>query len=92
MIRHAQEGKIDYILVKSISRFARSTTDTIVYLQKLKEMGVGCYFLEQGIDTLSNIGHTVIDALATIAEEGSRDLHAYYTQGKQEAGGGIESL
>lgn len=68
MLRHAEAGTIDYIITKSISRFSRSTTDTILTLRKLKDLGVGVYFLEQNIDTLSDVGQMVIETLATIAE------------------------
>ena len=74
MMRHAEAGTIDYIITKSISRFSRSTTDTIRTLQKLKQLGVGVYFLEESIDSLSNIGHIVIDTMATIAEMESASI------------------
>lgn len=68
MIKHAENGCIDYIITKSITRFSRSTTDIILTLQKLKSLGVGVYFMEQGIDTMSNVGQIVIDTLASISE------------------------
>lgn len=68
MIKHAEAGCIDYIITKSITRFSRSTTDVILTLRKLKALGVGVYFLEQGIDTLSDVGQIIIDTLATISE------------------------
>ncbi len=74
MISHAELGTIDYIIMKSLSRFSRSTVDTIKTLQKLKALGVGVYFMEQGIDTLSDIGDLAINALATIAENESESL------------------
>lgn len=74
MIKHAESGTIDYIITKSISRFSRSTTDTILTLRKLKALGVGVYFMEQGIDSLSNIGQIIIETLATIAEMESASI------------------
>ena len=74
MMRQAEAGTIDYIITKSISRFSRSTTDTIRTLQKLKQLGVGVYFMEESIDSLSNIGHIVIDTMATIAEMESASI------------------
>lgn len=68
MIKHAEAGCIDYIITKSITRFSRSTTDIILTLRKLKALGVGVYFMEQGIDTLSDVGQIIINTLATISE------------------------
>ena len=45
MIRHCQNGKIDLIITKSISRFARNTMDSVGYVRKLKAMGVGVIFV-----------------------------------------------
>ena len=49
MIRLCRQGKVDMIITKSISRFARNTVDCLVYIRKLKEMGVDVFFEEQGI-------------------------------------------
>ncbi len=51
MIRDCKKGKIDRIIVKSVSRFARNTEELLVTLRFLKEIGVSVYFEEQGIDT-----------------------------------------
>lgn len=51
MIRDCKKGKIDRIIVKSVSRFVRNTEELLVTLRLLKEIGVGVYFEEQGIDT-----------------------------------------
>lgn len=51
MIRDCKKGKIDRIIVKSVSRFARNTEELLVTLRLLKEIGVSVYFEEQGIDT-----------------------------------------
>ena len=68
MIKNAEKGCIDYIITKSIARFSRSTTDTILTIQRLKAIGIGVYFMEQNIDTLSDAGNFVIETLATVAE------------------------
>lgn len=44
MVRDALDGKIDLIVTKSVSRFARNTVDSLVTIRKLKEKGVECYF------------------------------------------------
>lgn len=51
MIGDCQKGKIDRIIVKSVSRFARNTQELLVCIRMLKEFGVSVYFEEQGIDT-----------------------------------------
>ena len=51
LIRDCKKGKIDRIIVKSVSRFARNTRELLVTLRMLKEIGVSVYFEEQGIDT-----------------------------------------
>ena len=51
MMESARQGLIDVILVKSVSRFARNTEDSLKYTRELTEMGVGVYFEKEGIDT-----------------------------------------
>lgn len=51
LIRDCKKGKIDRIVVKSVSRFARNTQELLVCIRLLKEIGVSVYFEEQGIDT-----------------------------------------
>ena len=52
MIRHCRQKKIDLILTKSISRFARNTLDCLRYVRALKELGIGVYFEKENINTL----------------------------------------
>ena len=51
LIHDCKKGKIDRIVVKSVSRFARNTQELLVCIRLLKEIGVSVYFEEQGIDT-----------------------------------------
>ena len=51
MVSDALAGKIDLIVTKSVSRFARNTVDSLVTIRKLKENGVECYFEKEGIFT-----------------------------------------
>ena len=51
MLADCRKGRIDKILVKSISRFARNTTDCLEALRELKALGISVYFEEQNIDT-----------------------------------------
>ncbi len=74
MIEDCRLGKIDRILVKSISRFARNTVDTLAYIRELKELGVSVYFETQGIDTMTPNGEVLITILAALAEQESRTI------------------
>lgn len=74
MIRDCHEGKIDRILIKSISRFARNTVDTLKYVRELKELGVSIVFETQGIDTMTANGEILITILAALAEQESRTI------------------
>ena len=60
MVKDALDGKIDLILTKSVSRFARNTVDTLTTIRKLKERGVAVYFEEQSINTLDGKGELLI--------------------------------
>lgn len=74
MIADAMEGKIDYILAKSISRFARNTVDALEYTRKLKEKGVGVYFEEQALDTLNVASEIFLTIHAAFAQEESHSI------------------
>lgn len=74
MIRHCEEGKIDKILCKSISRFARNTTDLLDTVRNLKELGIGVTFEKEDIDTLSVQSEFVLSTIAAIAQEESRSI------------------
>lgn len=52
MIEEAMEGNIDYIITKSISRFARNTLDCLKYIRKLKENNISVYFEKENINTM----------------------------------------
>lgn len=56
MIEKAKQGEVEYIITKSISRFARNTVDTLTNIRMLKSIGVGVWFEKEGIDTLEAKG------------------------------------
>ena len=60
MLQECREGKIDLILVKSISRFARNTLTLLNTVRELKGLGIGVYFEEQKLDTLSGDGEFIL--------------------------------
>ena len=63
MIADALDGKIDLIVTKSVSRFARNTVDSLVTIRKLKENGVECYFEKEGIFTFDGFCDLTFAAL-----------------------------
>ena len=74
MIEDCRVGKIDKILVKSISRFARNTVDALNYIRELKDMSVSVCFENENIDTLTPGGEVLITILAAMAEQESRTM------------------
>ena len=74
MVADALDGKIDLIITKSLSRFARNTVDTLNTIRKLKITGVGVYFEKEDINTLDNKGEFLITLMSSLAEEESRSI------------------
>lgn len=74
MLRKARNGEIDLIITKSISRFARNTVTVLKVARELKELGVGIFFEEQNINTLSGDGEMMLAVLASFAQEESRSM------------------
>ena len=69
MIADAKSGKIQYILAKSISRFARNTVDVLAYVRELKSYGVSVLFEKEKIDTGDAISEFVLSVYAASAQE-----------------------
>lgn len=74
MIADCEAGKIDYIITKSISRFARNTLDCIGYVRKLQGYGVQLYFEKEGIDTGDATSEMLLTIMASFAQEESRSI------------------
>lgn len=74
MIEDCMAGKIDMILTKSISRFARNTVDCITYIRQLKEKNIALFFEKENINTLDGAGELLITILGSLAQEESRSL------------------
>ena len=68
MIGDCRTGRIDLVLTKSISRFARNTVDLLETVRELKNLGVDVYFEEQNIHTLSEEGELMLSLLASFAQ------------------------
>lgn len=74
MIADCDSGKIDIILTKSISRFARNTVDLLNTVRHLKEIGVGVRFERENINSMSGDGELMLSILASFAEAESNSL------------------
>ncbi len=85
MVRDALDGKIDLILTKSVSRFARNTVDALTIIRKLKEKGIEVYFEKENIRTLDAKGEMMITLMSSLAQEESRSISENVTWGKRRA-------
>ena len=74
LLADCRAGKIDIVLTKSISRFARNTVTLLETVRELKALGVDVYFEEQNIHTESSDGELMLTILATYAQEESRSV------------------
>lgn len=84
MIADAMDGKIDLIVTKSISRFARNTVDSISTVRQLKAKGVEVYFEKDGLWTFDPSSELTITILSSIAQEESRNLSQNVTWGQRK--------
>ena len=74
MLEDCEEGKIDIILTKSISRFARNTVDLLETVRHLKNLGIEVQFEKENIHSLSEDGELMLTLLASFAQEESRSI------------------
>lgn len=74
LVEDAKNGKIDLIITKSISRFARNTVTLLRTIRELKQCGVDVYFEEQKIHSISTDGELLITILASYAQEEARSV------------------
>ena len=89
-----KEKKIDLILTKSISRFARNTVDSLTTIRNLKDHGVEVYFEKENIYTIDSKGEMLLTIMSSIAQEESRSIsenvlwgiHRRYEEGKYSVG------
>jgi len=84
MISDALNGKIDLIITKSVSRFARNTVDTLTTVRQLKEKGVEVYFEKENIYTLDSKGELLITIMSSLAQEESRSISENVTWGQRK--------
>ena len=74
MLTDCEDGKIDKIITKSISRFARNTTDCLELVRKLSKMGIGIFFERENINTTDMEGELILTILSSLAEEESASI------------------
>ncbi len=85
MIRQCKRGKVDMIITKSVSRFARNTVDCLKYIRLLKDLGVDVYFEEQGIHSTQPGAEFYITIYGSIAQSESENISANVRWGKAQA-------
>lgn len=74
MMRDCENGKIDIIITKSVTRFARNTVDSIEAIRKLKALGVTIYFEKENINTLSEQSEQMLTILSSLAQGESENI------------------
>jgi site-specific DNA recombinase len=74
MIDDCMAGRIDLIVTKSISRFARNTLDCLKYVRMLKEKSVAIFFEKENIDTMDSKGEVLLTILSSLAQDESRSI------------------
>lgn len=84
IIEDALDGKIDLIITKSLSRFARNTVDTLVTIRKLKAAGIEVYFEKEDIHTLDAKGEFLITLMSSLAQEESRSISENVAWGQRK--------
>lgn len=90
MIQDAKDGKIDLVITKSVTRFARNTQDCLNYARQLKDLGIGVFFEKENINTLDSTGELLFTILASLAQDECRSIsentkwgiRSLYRQGK----------
>jgi DNA invertase Pin-like site-specific DNA recombinase len=84
MISHALSGKIDLIITKSVSRFARNTVDSLQTIRNLKEHKVEVYFEKEAIKTFDSKGELLITIMSSLAQEESRSISENVKWGRRK--------
>ena len=85
MIRQCKRKKIDIILTKSISRFARNTVDCLKYIRALRELGIAVIFEKENINTMESDSEILITMLGAFAQAESESISANVRWGKRQA-------
>lgn len=74
MIQDAENGGCEKVLVKSISRYSRNTLDSLQYIRKLRELGIGFCFIKENIDTMDASGEMMLTVFSAFAQQESLSI------------------
>lgn len=74
LIDDCMHGKVDMVVTKSISRFARNTLDCLQYIRKLKEKEIPIYFEKESINTMDSKGEVLLTIMASLAQQESQSM------------------
>lgn len=85
MIRLCKKQKIDLVITKSISRFARNTVDCLEYVRQLKDLGIGVIFEKENINTMTMTSEFMIALYGSFAQAESESISKNVSWGKQKA-------
>ena len=85
MIRMCKKKKIDLVITKSISRFARTTVDCLEYVRQLKDLGIGVIFEKENINTLKMTSEFMIALYGSFAQAESESISKNVSWGKEKA-------
>ena len=83
MIAHCNNGEIDMILTKSISRFARNTVDTLNYVRMLRDRNIAIFFEKENINTLDMNGELLLTIMSSLAQQEVESLSQNVKMGLQ---------
>lgn len=84
MVADALDGKIDLIVTKSVSRFARNTVDSLTTIRELKDKGVECYFEKENIWTFDGKGELMLTIMSSLAQEEAHSISENCTCGQRK--------
>ena len=74
MVAACERGTIDFVITKSISRFARNTLDCLKYIRELKEKNIPVFFEKENINTTDSKGEVLLTIMASLAQQESQSL------------------
>ena len=85
MIRQCRRGKIDLILTKSLSRFARNTLDTVKYTRELRQLGIPIIFEKENLNSISWESEFLLTLYGAFAQSESESISKNVSWGKRQA-------
>ncbi len=85
MMKKCRRGSVDIIIVKSVSRFARNTLDSLGYVRKLRALNVGVIFEKEGVNTLETSDETLLTIFSALAQAESESLSKNVAMGYRQA-------